>query len=109
MTQTEYIREHLLKTCANNPMDYKNLKKSEWSDEFEQLMRNRLVQGAFRYGLLAENKLKNCISLLEDKLKVYKETGNIEMLVDIANIALVEFVIGKHPLRHFKVVNRKGD
>ena len=80
--------------------------KMQWSDEFEQLMRNRLAMGFFRYGPLPKqigcHKYDN-IGSIEKRLYIYKETKNRELLVDIANLALVEFVV--HPELPFKAVD----
>jgi hypothetical protein len=76
---------------------------SEWSPEFEMLMRNRLVMGAMRYGLLGDknkpayNRVDNAVA----RLKLYAETHNTEHLVDVANMCLIEFVEGDHPDKHF--------
>ena len=45
--------------------------------------------------------LKICIQ----KAKLYQETGNDEILVDIANLAMVEFIEGNHPNKHYKAVD----
>ena len=53
-----HIRNHLLGQKGMIPIKTKpsleSLKKTEWSPEFEKLMRNRLIMGAIRYGLLHE-------------------------------------------------------
>lgn len=83
------------------------LAKSEWSSDFERLMRNRLLQGAFRYGRLgadgkpAWDRVQRAISCL----LAYDATGNLEHLVDVANMTLLEFVEGQHPKRHFASVD----
>lgn len=89
--------------------DIEELKKTEWSPTFERLMRNRLLMGAFRYGRLhAKDKAKyNRVQKIKDKIVLYEETGNLECLVDIANIALMEFEEGKHPNKHFKSTDDK--
>ena len=76
---------------------------SEWSPEFEDLMRNRLVMGAFRYGLIgAKNKpTYNRVTAAIKRLAEYELTGNDELLVDVANFMLLEFVEGVHPFKHF--------
>ena len=78
----------------------------QWSAEFEQLMRNRLAMGFFRYGPLPKqvgcHKYDNLGSIIE-RASIYKETKNRELLVDIANLALVEFVV--HPEYPFKAVD----
>lgn len=82
----------------------KDLKKTEWSKLFETLMRNRMIQGAYRYGLLgSKDKLDyDRISNMIERLKLYKQNGNDELLVDVANICLCEFIEGRHPNKHFK-------
>jgi len=81
-----------------------DLMKSEWSPRFEQLMRNRLIIGAMRYGQIhgMDKPLWNRIKAAKERLAIYEETGNLEMLVDIANFCLLEFEEGKHPHAHFK-------
>lgn len=73
-----------------------SLADTEWSDEFEQLMRNRLVLGAFRYGLLGSTG-KPTYKRVEDmirRLEAYRYDLNKEHLVDVANLCLCEFVEG---------------
>jgi hypothetical protein len=83
------------------------LEKSEWSPEFEKLMRNRLLVGALRYGRLravgkpAYDRIKGA----QKRLKQYQQTGNLETLVDVANMMLLEFVEGQHPMRHFNALS----
>ncbi len=71
------------------------LRRSQWSEEFETLMRNRLVMGAFRYGLL-ENQKGNVkwamLPSIRRRLDLYEQTGNLETLVDVANLCMVEFL-----------------
>ena len=109
MTVTDYLRKRLLKDIAETDRkpSYASLKKTEWSPEFERLMRNRLIMGAIRYGLLGSpNKPQyDRIEYMRRKLKEYKESGNLECLVDVANLALCEFVEGKHPKSHFNAVD----
>ena len=104
-TITEHIREHLLKQCGVSEKfpDLESLRKTEWSPRFEQLMRNRLVIGAFRYGLLnTPNKpVWDRLGSVRRKLVLYEKTGNDELLVDMANMMLLEFEEGQHPLKHF--------
>jgi len=102
----EYLREDLLLNAGIVPEtpDYLALQRSEWSQEFETLMRNRLILGALRYGRLgAQGKPQyDRTGGIKDKLEQYETSGNLECLVDIANIALCEFVEGQHPSRHFR-------
>lgn len=82
---------------------YESLLVTEWSPEFDLHMRRRMVLGAFRYGLLnAKGKKKfNRIDSIRVRLGKYEATGNLEHLVDVANLCLLEFEEGDHPNRHF--------
>lgn len=80
------------------------LEKSEWSPDFERLMRNRLIMGALRYGKMGSPSKPQYdrISDILRRAREYQKTGNDELLVDIANTALLEFVEGEHPRKHFR-------
>ena len=84
-----------------------DLFQSEWSDQFEKLCRNRLVMSALRYGKLNDpDKAKyDRTESIKHRIKFYEETGNLEYLVDIANLAMLEFEEGCHPLKHFKSID----
>lgn len=103
-TIAEHIREHALRN--KGLVDMANLERSEWSTEFEKLMRNRLIMGAMRYGKMdrpAPNS--DFVGGAIERLKIYQETGNTECLVDAANLSLMEFERGEHPNKHFKSVD----
>ena len=109
-TVFEHLRDHILSKRISEPIKVENLdelRRSEWSLTFETLMRNRLIMGAFRYGTLHSNK-KPKYDRLESIIKrvtIYKETGNLELLVDIANMCLLEFEEGHHPNKHFHSID----
>lgn len=88
-------------------LDYDSLYETEWSNEFENLMHNRLVMGAFRYGRIREPRKKKYdrVSNIIERINVYKETGNMELLVDVANLCLLEFELSDHPNKHFESVD----
>lgn len=90
---------------------YDEIRKSEWSPAFERLMRDRLVMGAFRYGLLnAEGKPQyDRIASIVKRAELYRETGDDQLLADMANLALCEFEEGTHPLKHVGDGEMKGD
>jgi hypothetical protein len=93
--------------------DFKKLELTEWSPEFERLMRNRLLMGALRYGVLEEKRKRtkpwDLMGAVEKKIALYHETGNTEYLVDIANYCLLEFVCGKRPDKHFTALDNHHD
>jgi hypothetical protein len=76
------------------------LRASEWSERFETLMRARLIMGALRYGRLrAPGKPKyDRVSSMIKRLEEYRRTRNAELLVDTANLALLEFEEGENVL-----------
>lgn len=64
-------------------------------------MRNRLIMGSFRYGLMYKQDLSryDIPDVIGYKLELYKQSDNLECLVDIANLCMLEFVkfSGKKP------------
>ena len=108
-TNFELIRTRLLQragiTHGAQPkyLKYDDLERSEWSPKFERYMRNRLIMGALRYGLLhAPGKPKyDRVGSIIRRLEKYQKDGNQEHLVDAANLCLMEFEEGVHPLKHF--------
>ena len=83
---------------------------SEWSPRFEELMRNRLVMGGMRYGLLHAPGKKHYdrVASIRKRAQLYAESGNLEHLVDCANECLLEFEESRHPARHFGAADGDG-
>lgn len=86
-----------------------SLRQSEWSSEFEQKMRNRLIMGAFRYETFEEKAASpweyDTAAEAIVRVKRYIETGNTEHLVDAANMCLLEYEFGRHPNKHFESID----
>jgi hypothetical protein len=103
------IRPDPRKTLNDDPSKgdrppLESLRQTEWIPEFEQYMRNRLVMGACRYETFEEKMRYNkyaCIDYVRRKLKEYEDTGNLECLVDGANLLMIEFGAPHHPNPHF--------
>lgn len=96
---------NLPETQLNNKINLslKKIEEVQWNNKFEELRKNRMIMGFFRYGPLRKQKgkydnIKSCIQ----RLKLYQKTGNTEHLVDVANICMCEFTNGIHPNKHFK-------
>lgn len=91
--------------CNYNILD--ELKDTEWSNKFEQLMKNRLIMGALRYGKIHEDNKPTYdrVSSILKRLINYNKTGNTEFLVDIANLCLLEFEEGIHTNKHFNSID----
>lgn len=82
---------------------FKELQASEWSRGFEAIMRSRLIMGSLRYGRMGSPQ-KPRYSYVKDmkrRIRLYEESGNTEYLADVANNAMLEFVDGYHPKKHF--------
>ena len=96
-------------------MSLAELKRTEWSPEFERLMRHRLIFGAYRYGRMGHGrvpegkpKYDRCESIRK-RLEFFEDTGNAEWLIDIANLALLLFEEQMHPKFHFKHIDGDTD
>ena len=112
MTNTEWLRSRLLAyvdgdKCGDKSESLEELRETEWCTEFEQLMRNRLLMGRFRYGKMGDaNKPQyNGIGAIKRHLREYERSGNLEHTVDIANYCLEEFVHRRHPKAHFEATD----
>jgi len=80
------------------------LRSTQWSPQFEQFMRNRLIMGGCRYETFDEKRNGHTYKLLKSvrkRLTLYEETGNQEHLVDCANLLMIEFECPTHPNPHF--------
>lgn len=116
MSVHDLIRDRLLqkaglKERVKPKFTLAELEASEWSTQFERLMRNRLLMGALRYGRInAPGKTPYLrIPSIQRRVDAYERTGNLELLVDVANLCLLEFVEGQHPLRHFRALDDTGE
>lgn len=88
-------------------VDIKALRKSQWCDRFDELRRNRMVLGTFRYGDYKDSKAKKFdrIGSAISRLHKYIETGNTEFLIDVANLCMIEFDIPNHEKAHFSSID----
>jgi hypothetical protein len=90
-TVHDYLRERLLSGVHDAPpVNLAEVARTQWSYEFERLMRARLLMGYFRYGAIGSVKPYDNISSAMRRLRLYLETGNQENLVDAANLCMVE-------------------
>lgn len=103
---TQHLRDRIEKQLSGRPPLHE-LRKTEWSKTFERMMKSRLLMGAFRYGL-KENKGDqeyDLVGSLKARIRMYEESGNLEYLVDCANLALLEFEFPSHSKAHFDAVD----
>lgn len=110
MTITDLLRKRLLEQrglpfedrppVATSPAEIADRSMS-W--EFIERMANRMVTGFFRY----ENKptgrpTYDHISSMIKRLELYKQDGNLEHMVDVANIAMCEYRFPTHADAHWE-------
>jgi hypothetical protein len=112
MSTHDAIRAHLLERlgvhdCRPTMPSIDELRRTEWSYEFEQLMRNRMVMGALRFDRIGHGD-RDYVQLAEQAMSRYNKTDNAEFLVDAANYCLLEFVNDSNPRKHFTPVDRKN-
>lgn len=110
----DWLRERLLARAGVGEEDWgkakeglRSLALSEWSHEFERLMRNRLLMGRFRYGRLdrVEDTGYDRLGSAIKRIAHFQATGNKEFLVDAANLLMVEFMHTTHPQAHFHAID----
>ncbi len=98
-TITEHIRERLEKSLPRQRPDLDSLRSKQWSKTFETLMRNRLIVGALRYETFEEKRLHNGYDIagsIRARIDAYAKDGNLEHMVDIANLCMIEFESPSH-------------
>lgn len=82
--------------------------KREWSEEFIKLMQNRIIASHYKYGWMSDNYGSGLVSAVESlqmRLDRYRQDGNTEWLVDVANFAMIEFQYPQHPQAHFRATD----
>lgn len=107
----DIIRKRLLtkagviKSSALTP-DLDMIGKIQSCPKFEEYRKNRMIMGFFRYGpficYIGKPKYDN-IESIERRIAQYKTDHNREHLVDIANLAMIEFAT--HPNYPFNPVD----
>ena len=91
-----------------NPDVINSILKTEFSPEFIRLMQNRMVVSYYKYGPIKtnlENRYTDTMASLEKRLQKYRETGNTEWLIDVANMCMMEFMYPQHPKAHFRATD----
>lgn len=113
MTNTEWLRSRL---TSSIDIQHATLEHAytNWDPEFEQLCRNRLAMGVYRYpgGHMNDPQapVYDNVGSAIRRLGEYLETGNLELLVDVANLCHLEFHkaplgLGSHPSPRWTAVD----
>lgn len=89
-------------------MDVSEIIKQEYSEEFDQLRKNRVAVSYYKYGPAKENfggHLVNALRSAEICKKKYEQTGNTEYLLDAANYLMFEYMYPASEKAHFKATD----
>lgn len=78
--------------------------QTEFSEQFLIGMRNRMAVSFYKYGPVAEAypHRVDAVGSLMERLRKYADDGNTEWLMDVANFAMIEFMLPRHPHAHFE-------
>ena len=112
----DIIRENMLRRDGvitdplPEPISYNDMLALQWGEEWQavlQLMQNRMVMGGYRYGPTKKQKpyQYDNIGDMHRRLDLFCDTGNMEHLVDVANIAIISCLKKDHPIFHFKATD----
>jgi hypothetical protein len=80
------------------------LRRTEWSSDFEQKMRNRMIIGALRYG--PAGRPGQYLFCAGRHIALYEMMDNLEHLVDAANYLMLEYMAPAHAEAHFHAEDR---
>ena len=85
-------------------MSIEQILKTEYSEEFDQLRKNRMVVSFHKYGPAKENYplLVDAIENAKIRIQKFEETGNLEYLVDAGNFLMLEYKYPRHQNAHFE-------
>lgn len=110
-TVHDYLRTRLLEQAGIfEPVEpapsLEEIERLQSCPQFETYRKNRMIMGYFRYGSLQSQigkaKYDNVGSILK-RLSLYRGNHNREHLVDIANLAMIEFAT--HPDYPFRAAD----
>lgn len=75
---------------------FEEIQEKVGNSTFEKMRMSRLIMGAYRYGKIGANSKYDFVEALKNKLQRYEDTHNLEVLLDIANYAMLEFTKPKY-------------
>lgn len=81
--------------------------KTEFSEDFVSGMKDRVAVSYHKYGPVSEAVAHgaNFVEALQTRLDKYRDTGNTEWLMDVANYAMFEFMYPSHKSAHFRATD----
>lgn len=80
---------------------------SEFNEGFVEGMRKRMAVSFHKYGLMEDAAAARVdqVASLKVRLARYEETGNTEWLMDVANMAMIEFTHPLHADAHYRATD----
>src|SRR3990167_11295731 len=83
----------------------------QFSLPFLQGMLDRMAVSCFKYGPVTPESLegRDIHATLEWRWEWYLRDGNREWLMDVANFAMIEFMVPQHPLAHYNDTERSEE
>lgn len=89
------------------PIEKLGAPASEFNESFVVGMRKRMAVSFHKYGKMADAARKRVdqVASLKIRLERYEETGNTEWLMDVANMAMIEFTHPLHPDAHYRATD----
>ena len=79
--------------------------KTEYNEKVDELCKDAMILSFHKYGPVAKNYATgnvDSIKCLEQRLALYKETGNTSWLIDVINQARIEFTYPQHSNKHYR-------
>ncbi len=68
------------------------VKEMNVSDVFMQKMCNAMCMSAFKYGDVSSKQGAKALERIQQEIEVFKEDGNLEHMVNVANWAMMRFM-----------------
>ena len=72
-----------------------NILKTDYSEKFDEIRKNLVVQSFFKYGKASRNFVSgnvDAIGSLKKCIKAFEDTGNTEYLADAANYCMFRYM-----------------
>ncbi len=106
MRERLLLRAGVVKPAQVQTYSMKEMEALQWGEEWQHilfLMKNRMLMGGYRYGPTPLQKPREFdnIADIKRRLDLYEVEGNMEHLVDAANITIIECLKKSHPNFHF--------
>ena len=104
------IRAGVIKPASAPTYTLDEMEALQWGAEWQyilSLMKSRMIMGGYRYGPTPLQKPREFDNIADVKrlLDLYEVDGNMEHLVDAANITIIECLKKSHPNFHFNPID----